>query len=103
MIQRIQTIWLFLASAAMFATLKLPFYSGTHPGLLPPYSAVVQTLNATDNFGTLVLTSLLGTGIFITTRSIHLPQVLYPGLHCSTHFLSSHCSLLQEEFIKTKS
>ena len=66
MIQRIQTIWLLLASAAMFATLKLPFYSGTHPGLLPPYSAVVQTLNATDNFGTLVLTSLLGTGIFMS-------------------------------------
>lgn len=29
MLQRIQTIWLFLASVCSFASLKLPFYSGT--------------------------------------------------------------------------
>jgi len=30
MIQRIQTIWLLLAAAASFATLKLSFYSGNN-------------------------------------------------------------------------
>jgi Ca2+/Na+ antiporter len=35
MLQRIQTIWLFLAGAAALATLKLPYYSGTQDVAVP--------------------------------------------------------------------
>ena len=60
MIQRVQTVWMFLAALAVFLTLKFLFYSGTlisdnqyHP------------LLATDHLLILILTSALGTGIVI--------------------------------------
>jgi peptidoglycan/LPS O-acetylase OafA/YrhL len=60
MIQRVQTVWMFLAALAAFLTLKFLFYSGTlisdnqyHP------------LLATDHLLILILTSALGTGIVI--------------------------------------
>ena len=56
MIQRIQTIWLLLASVCAFLTLKFPFYFiGPHPDLPS------DQFNATTNMILLVLTSILGT------------------------------------------
>jgi hypothetical protein len=56
MIQRIQTIWLLLASACAFLTLKFPFYFiGPHPDLPS------DQFNATTNMILLILTAILGT------------------------------------------
>ncbi|HEV8080309.1 MAG TPA: DUF4293 domain-containing protein [Chitinophagaceae bacterium] len=60
MIQRVQTIWMLLAAIAIFLTLKFSFYSGT---LITDNSA--HFLKATDNFILMVLTSALGTIVFI--------------------------------------
>ena len=56
MIQRIQTIWLLLASACAFLTMKFPFYYiGPHPNMPS------DQFNATTNMLLLILTSMLGT------------------------------------------
>lgn len=55
MLQRIQTIWLFLAAVAAFLSLKLPFYSGTNPEGIPGYE-----LMGTENFYLLLLTVAIG-------------------------------------------
>lgn len=60
MIQRIQTIWMIIAAILVFLTMKLPFYSGTSVA-----DNTYHELIATDNFFILILTSALGTGIFI--------------------------------------
>ena len=60
MIQRIQTIWLLLASLAVFLTLKFSFYSGT---LI--FDNSYKPLVATDNIPLMILTSALGTMTFI--------------------------------------
>jgi hypothetical protein len=72
MIQRVQTLWMLLAALAAFLTLKFAFYGGTL--ILENGTNTVTTmatdgsyhlLKATDNFLILILTSALGTGIFI--------------------------------------
>ncbi|HEY2727807.1 MAG TPA: DUF4293 domain-containing protein [Parafilimonas sp.] len=56
MIQRIQTVWLLLASAFAFLSMKFPFfYVGAHPELTS------DQFNATTNMILLILTSILGT------------------------------------------
>ena len=56
MIQRIQTIWMIIASAAVLLTLKLPtLVTGD----------LYQTFDATNNFFLMVITSALGTAILI--------------------------------------
>ena len=60
MIQRIQTLWMFLAAIIVFLTLQFSFYNGTLAAD-NTYHAVM----ATDNFLMLILTSALGTGILI--------------------------------------
>lgn len=60
MIQRVQTIWMILAAIAVFLTIKYSFYSGTLMA-----DNTYQTVNATDNFFLLILTSALGTCIII--------------------------------------
>ena len=56
MIQRIQSIWLLLASACAFFTMKFAFYFiGPHPDLPS------DQFNATSNMMLLVLTAMLGT------------------------------------------
>ncbi len=55
MLQRIQSIWLLLAAAAAFLSLKLPFYSGTNPEGIPGYE-----LLGTENFYLLLLTVAIG-------------------------------------------
>ena len=60
MIQRIQTVWMFLAAIIVFLTLKFSFYSGTLAAD-NAYHAVI----ASDSFLLLILTSALGTGILI--------------------------------------
>jgi Domain of unknown function (DUF4293) len=55
MIQRVQSIWLFIASALSFLTLKLSFYSGT---FLPDNQ--YHQLNGTDNILLMIVTIALG-------------------------------------------
>src|SRR5882724_11402617 len=56
MIQRLQTIWLLLASACAFLTMKFAFYYiGTNP------QSTTDQFNATNNMILLILTSMLGT------------------------------------------
>ena len=56
MIQRVQTIWLLLASACAFLTMKFAFYFiGAHSDMPS------DQFNATNNMILLVLTSILGT------------------------------------------
>lgn len=56
MIQRIQTVWLILAAAAVFLTLKLPtLVIGNE----------IQFITGMDDFLIMVLSSVLGTGIVV--------------------------------------
>ena len=61
MIQRIQTIWLLLASACAFISLKVPFYSGTNSQNVPSYR-----LLGTENFYLMLLTIAIGVIALIT-------------------------------------
>ena len=54
MIQRIQSLWLLLASAAAFASYKFPYYSGTNAKSIPDYQ-----LNASENFLLIVTTAIV--------------------------------------------
>lgn len=58
MIQRIQTLWLALASVAALLTLKFSFYSGNKQQ--PDLTSKWQELTATTNFILLILTAGLG-------------------------------------------
>ncbi len=61
MIQRIQSIWLFLAAVCTFLTINLSFYSGTN-AIGVPY----QQLNAGNGgFLLLALTIIIGTLAFV--------------------------------------
>jgi hypothetical protein len=67
MIQRVQTIWLLLATIAVFLTLQFSFYSGT---LIPDNNLHLAANSfhkfvAKDNFLLMVLTSALGTALLI--------------------------------------
>jgi len=65
MIQRVQTIWLLIASIAVFLTLKFAFYSGTLlNGTLVSQNSF-HSLVATDNFILMVLTCALGSALII--------------------------------------
>ena len=55
MIQRIQSLWLLLASAAAFASYKFPYYSGTNQKGVADYQ-----LNASENFLLIVFTGIIG-------------------------------------------
>jgi FlaA1/EpsC-like NDP-sugar epimerase len=72
MIQRIQSVWLLVASIVTFLTLKLSFYSGTY---LPDNQ--YHQLNATENIFLMITTIALGVLTLITiflfkTRVIQL-------------------------------
>jgi hypothetical protein len=88
MIQRIQTIWMLLATVAVFLTFKLAFYSGTLAADNSYHSVM-----ATDNFLLLILTSALGTCIFINIflfkqRSIQFRIIIFALLgECLIIFL----------------
>lgn len=56
MIQRIQSLWLLLASACAFASYKFPYYSGTNHKGIADYQ-----LNATENFLLIIVTAIIGT------------------------------------------
>ena len=55
MIQRIQSLWLLLASACAFATFKFPYYSGTKLN-----DTVLYELNATTSFLLMIVTIAVG-------------------------------------------
>ena len=55
MLQRIQSIWLFLAAACAFISLKVPFYSGTNKAGLSSYK-----LMGVENFYLMLLTIAIG-------------------------------------------
>jgi FlaA1/EpsC-like NDP-sugar epimerase len=72
MIQRIQSVWLLVASIVTFLTLKFSFYSGTY---LPDNQ--YHQLNATENILLMITTIALGVLTLITiflykTRVIQL-------------------------------
>ncbi len=64
MIQRLQTVWLFLASVFAFMTFKFPFYSGNIVG--KDNQAELKKYIASFDILTLAITILLGLGCFIT-------------------------------------
>jgi hypothetical protein len=61
MIQRIQSIWLLIASVVTFLTLKLSFYSGTYL-----QDNLYHQLNGTQNMALLITTIGLGVLTLIT-------------------------------------
>ncbi len=72
MIQRIQSIWLLLASVLAFLTLKFSFYSGTHIT-----DSLYHQLNGTENLLLMTTTIALGVLTLVTiflykTRVIQL-------------------------------
>lgn len=60
MIQRIQSLWLLLASACAIATVKFSYYSGTNAKGIAPYE-----LKATESFLLLMTTIIIGGLAFI--------------------------------------
>ena len=60
MIQRVQSIWLLLASAATLLSLKTSFYSGT---LIADNS--FHSVMGIDSYGVMILTVALATALFI--------------------------------------
>jgi hypothetical protein len=60
MIQRVQSIWLLLASAATLLSLKMSFYSGT---LISDNS--FHSIMGIDSYGVMILTVALGTALFV--------------------------------------
>jgi len=63
MIQRLQTVWLFLASVFAFMTFKFPFYSGNVAG--KDNQLELKKFIASFDILTLIITGLLGVGCFI--------------------------------------
>ena len=63
MIQRIQSIWLLLAAAACFLTLRLSFYSGNV--VQEDQTRLFTSLTAMSNIWLMILTFFLGTGILV--------------------------------------
>jgi hypothetical protein len=61
MLQRIQTLWLFLAAASAFASLKLPYFSGTNKEGIPS-----SILEGTETFPIMLLTIAIGVLALIT-------------------------------------
>lgn len=61
MIQRIQSIWLLLASACAFLTLKFSFYSGTYAA-----DNAYHEVNGGENFLLMLTTCLIGTLALLT-------------------------------------
>lgn len=60
MIQRVQSIWLLLASAATLLSLKTSFYSGT---LISDNS--FHSIMGIDSYGIMILTVALATALFV--------------------------------------
>ncbi|MES1213976.1 MAG: DUF4293 domain-containing protein [Bacteroidota bacterium] len=61
MIQRIQSLWLLLASACAFLTFRVAFYFGPKAG-----STVNDSLTAASNILLIILAAAVGIGAFIT-------------------------------------
>jgi dipeptide/tripeptide permease len=61
MLQRIQSVWLFLAGVAIFLSIKLPFYSGTNDKGIASYQ-----LNGTENLLLLITTIAIGVVAMVT-------------------------------------
>jgi hypothetical protein len=64
MIQRIQSVWLLLAAAAAFLTLKVSFFSGNKTEL--NQAVKFSYLNATGSIVLLLLTIAVATAAFLT-------------------------------------
>jgi len=63
MIQRLQTVWLFLASVFAFMTFKFPFYSGNIAS--KDNQLELKKFIASFDILTLIITSVVGLGCFI--------------------------------------
>ena len=60
MIQRIQTIWLLLASVCSFLTFRVSFYYGLKTGI-----TINEPLNATSDILLIILAAATGIGAFV--------------------------------------
>ena len=60
MLQRIQTIWLFLAGACALMSIKFPIYSGSMPG-----TTVYEEVTGTISIPILILTVAIGVLAFL--------------------------------------
>ncbi len=65
MIQRIQTLWLFLAGLCAALTYKLPFYTGNRISTTNAQAQVYEKLVASSNFLLLIFTATLTVGCII--------------------------------------
>ena len=63
MIQRLQTVWLFLSSVFAFMTFKFPFYSGNV--VSKDNQMELKKFIASFDILTLIITAVLGVGCFI--------------------------------------
>jgi Domain of unknown function (DUF4293) len=66
MIQRIQSVWLVLASIAMALTFKYSFYTGTKITKTPVVNQPIDVINASSNFLGLLLAITFAAICFIT-------------------------------------
>ncbi len=64
MLQRIQTVWLFLASVCAFLSFKFSYYSGSITQ--DAATGIFKTLNATENIYLIVLTTAVAVLALIT-------------------------------------
>ncbi len=95
MIQRIQSIWLLLASACAFAGFKFSFYSGTNAKGLSPYE-----LNATENI-LLLLTSIVVGGLALFNIFLFKKRALQLRLCVLGIFLEALLIFLYYREVKT--
>jgi peptidoglycan/LPS O-acetylase OafA/YrhL len=66
MIQRIQTVWLLLASTAMALTFKFSFFTGNKIVKTPILNQPIEAINASSNFIGLILAIAFASICFIT-------------------------------------
>jgi len=95
MIQRIQSLWLFLAAACISVSFKFPFYSGTSAKGLSPYE-----LNATENILLILTTTAVG-GLALFTLFIFKNRTLQLRLCVLGIFLEALLIFLYYREVKT--
>lgn len=88
MIQRAQSVWMFLAAVGVFLTLKLPFYGGINP-----LDAVQHWVMPQDNMLLMILTCSLGSLLLVNIflfkyRSLQFKICMFAILiECTNIFL----------------
>ena len=95
MIQRIQSLWLLLASACAFATFKFSYYSGNKAG-----DTVLHELNATENLLLMITTIAVG-GLALFNIFLYKKRTLQLRLCVLGIFLEAVLIFLYYREVKT--